>query len=191
MKKWLIVFGTTFTAGMLLILAVGMLGQSLRGDNLEKNSTEITVETDDEGVSESAETDATDDPEVEEVAVDVQEEEPDPVDDPSLVWKYEGIENTVDPSEVRIAIYSGKNEYYKDMFIDSNHFKRSWLLGYTDGQPTIALTAQDLLDYKPASISGSHMEEGLHSLELVQYEDPDEPKEEEIIFYVRTTYEIK
>lgn len=184
MKKWLIVFGSTFAAGMFFILAVGMVAQSLRGDVPE----EVVEAADVEEVSVSDETDVTAESEAEE---DLQEEEPDTVDDPSLVWKYEGIENTVDPSEVRIAIYSGKNEYYKDMFIDSNHFKRNWLLGYTDGQATIALTAQDLLDYKPASLFGSHMEEGLHSLELVQYEDPDEPKEEEIIFYVRTTYEIK
>ncbi len=60
MKKWLIVFGTTFTAGMLLILAIGMLGQSLRGDVPE----EVVEAADVEEVSKSDETDVTAESEV-------------------------------------------------------------------------------------------------------------------------------
>ncbi|MCD5201011.1 hypothetical protein ACM2W4_09070 [Enterococcus casseliflavus] len=186
MKKWLIVFGTTFTAGMLLILAIGMLGQSLRGDVPE----EVVEAADVEEVSKSDETDVTAESEVEE---DVQEEEPDPVDDPSLVWKYEGIENTVDPSEVRINI-SPIRVHVKDtlrLWVLSDAYLNADVTIYADGQQVGFIYAVDRFLDTPMAITTSHIEEGLHSVEVVQYEDPYEPKQEEIIFYVRTTYEIK
>lgn len=119
------------------------------------------------------------------------EEASDPVDDPSLVWKYDGIENTVNPSSVSISI--GRklgNTNFQELWVLSNEFENAGVFIYADGEQVGYKEESDLKLDTESPISGSHIEEGLHSVELVQYADNDDLNGE-IIFYVRTTYEIK
>lgn len=116
------------------------------------------------------------------------EEASDPVDDPSLVWKYDGIENTVDPSTVSINVGSNlRNKEIKDLYIYSQEFEWADVFLYIDGSLMgINSDAKTGLDSSVPILN----DEGMHSLELVQYENNDD-ENGEIIFYVRTTYEIK
>lgn len=184
MKKWLMNFGTTFAVGMLLILAVGVLGRSLREDVPEETVNAVAEE-----ILESAKTDES---EIEELAVEVQEEEPDPVGDPSLIWKYEGIENSIEPRKNMISVDKVRNNPdIMHLWISTvQDFESEDVVIYVDGQMVGYMYAAERNIDRSFPISSDKIAEGLHSAEIVQYANSND-ENGEIIFYVRTTYEIK
>lgn len=115
------------------------------------------------------------------------------VNDPDLVWKYDSIENTVEPKKNMISADKVRNNAnIMELWISTTEdFENAGVVIYADGEQVGYMPAAERFLDRSFTITTNNIEEGVHSAEIVQYEDPYEPKKEEIIFYVRTTYELK